>query len=169
MTLNTHSVQGKWINWGAIATVIIALLYLFFWPGPEGLPFVKLGLSQQTIDLEASISGINDSNVSSTFKPGTAVEVSLSNSPRLSMKLKSVEQLPSTVVATQKKGTVTSQPDPRPEMKSGNNLLITLEGKGYANDRGVFLGLKRARVASTIKIYSQQFESPASIVNVSVN
>jgi Domain of unknown function (DUF4330) len=166
--LNTRLSQPQWINLGAIAAVAIAILYLFFWPGPEGLPLIKVGIPPRTIVLETTIAGLNDEDVLSTFKQGAAVEVSINNAPRIPMKLGSIEKLPSTVVATQPKGLVKSQADPRPEMRFGNNVLVRLEGKGYSNNRGTFIGLKRARVASTIKIYSPGFETPASIVNVLV-
>jgi hypothetical protein len=166
--LNTRLSQSRWINLGAIAAVAIAFLYLFFWPGPEGLPLIKVGIPQRTIVLETTITGLNDKDVLSTFKQGAAVKVSINNAPRISMKLGSVEKLPNTVVATQPKGLVKPQADPRPEMQLGNNLMVRLEGKGYSTDRGTFIGLKRARVASTIKIYSPGFETPASVVNVLV-
>jgi Domain of unknown function (DUF4330) len=166
--LNTRLSQPRWINLGAIAAVAIAVLYLFFWPGPEGLPFIKVGIPQRTIVLETTITGLNDKDVLSTLRQGDVVKVSINNAPRIQMKLGSIEKLPTTVAVTQPKGLVKAQPDPRPEMRFGNNLLVRLEGKGYSNNRGTFLGLKRARAASTIKIYSPGFETPASIVNVLV-
>jgi Domain of unknown function (DUF4330) len=160
--------QARWMNGGAIAILIAALLYLGFWPGPEGLPLIKIGIPQQTVVLEANISGINDADLQSTFKPGETVNVSIDNSALLPLTLKSADKQPTTVVATQPNGTVKAQPEPRPEMQYGSNLFLNLAGKGYATPSGLFLGLKRIRVGETIKIHGKGFETSASIVNVVV-
>ncbi|MGB8703177.1 MAG: DUF4330 domain-containing protein [Thermosynechococcaceae cyanobacterium] len=167
--MNTRLSQGRWLNLGAIAVLALSILYVFFWPGPEGLSLTKLGLPQRTITLEAVISGINSADIAATLRPGESVQASINNAPELPLMVQSIESLPSTVVATQPQGTVKPQPDPRPEMGFGNNLLIKLEGRGYANPRGVFLGLKRARVATTLRIKARGFEAPASIVDVVVS
>jgi hypothetical protein len=170
VTFLTHRLsQARWMNGGAIAVLVAALLYLCFWPGPQGFPLIKIGIPQRTMVLEASISGINDADIKATIRPGETVQVSIDNSALLSLKLKSAETLPTTVVATQLDGSVKFQPDPRPEMRFGSNLLLKLEGKGYSTPNGLFLGLKRIRVGSTIKINSTGVETFASIVNVVVD
>jgi hypothetical protein len=167
-SLTRRSAQARWMNGGAIAILVAALLYLCFWPGPEGLPLIKVGIPQRTVVLETSISGISDTDIQGTFRPGDKVKVSIKNSALLPLTLKSLEILPTTVVATQSDGSVKPQPEPRPEMQFGSNLLLKLEGKGYSTQSGLFLGLKRIRVGSTIKIHGSGFESSASIVDVVV-
>jgi Domain of unknown function (DUF4330) len=156
------------MNGGAIAVLIAALLYLCFWPGPQGLPLIKIGIPQRTMVLETSISGINDTDIQATIRSGDTVEVSIDNSALLPLTLKSVDRLPTTVVATQPDGTVKAQPDPRPEMRFGSNLLLKFEGQGYSTQNGLFLGLKRIRVGSTIKIHGTGVETSASVVDVMV-
>jgi hypothetical protein len=161
--------QSQWINGGAIAVLIAALLYLCFWPGPQGLPLIKIGIPQRTVVVEASISGINNADLEGTIRPGDTLKVSIDSSALLPLILKSAETLPTTVVATQPNGTVKAQPDPRPEMQFGSNLLLKFEGKGYSTQNGLFLGLKRLRMGSTIKIHGAGVETSASIVNVAVS
>jgi hypothetical protein len=156
------------MNGGAIAVLIAALLYLCFWPGSEGLPLIKVGIPQRIVVLETSISGINDTDIASTFHPGDTLGVSIQNSAFLPLTLKSVDRVPTTVVATQPGGMVKPQPDPRPEMRFGSNLLLKLEGKGYSTQNGFFLGVKRIRVGSTLKIQGLGVETAASIVDVVV-
>jgi hypothetical protein len=167
-SLTRRFTQAQWINGGAIAILIAALLYLCFWPGPQGFPLIKIGIPQRLIAFEASISGINDADVKATIENVKTVNVSIDNSALLPLTLKSVEKLPTTVVATQPDGSIKFQADPRPEMRFGSNLLLKLEGKGYSTSNGLFLGLKRIRVGSTIKIHGAGVETSASIVSVMV-
>jgi Domain of unknown function (DUF4330) len=146
--------------------MVVALVYLLFWPGPEGLPLVKLGLPQRTIALDVSIMGINDADLASTFSKGEKILVSINRASDLPMTVKSTQPIPRTVASTQRDGSVKPQPDPRPEMRFSNNLLLTLEGQGYANDKGIFIGLKRTRVGATIILHAPDFDAPGSIVKV---
>jgi Domain of unknown function (DUF4330) len=151
---------------GAIAVLAVAVLYVLFWPGPQGLPLIKVGIPQRTVALDVSIMGINDSDLAGTLRQGGTMQVSINNAADLPMVLRSIQLLPGTVVSTQRNGSIKPLPDPRPEMGFSNNLLLTLEGKGYANDNGTFIGLKRTRVGATVRLRAPEFDSPGSIVNV---
>jgi hypothetical protein len=162
----SRKLPAQWMNLGAIAVLVAALIYLLFWPGPEGLPLVKIGLPQRTIVLDVSIMGINDADLASTFVKGEQIKVSIDHAEDLPMRVKSTQSIPRTVASTQRDGSVKPQPDPRPEMRFSSNLLLTLEGQGYSNDRGIFIGLKRTRVGSTILLHAPDFDAPGSIVKV---
>jgi Domain of unknown function (DUF4330) len=167
-SLNRRLGQAQWMNLGAIAVLVVAVVYLCFWPGPEGLRLIKVGLPQRAVVLETSVTGLNNTDLKSIFRPGDVVNVSIKNSALIPLTLKSVTKVPGTVVATQPKGNVVPQPDPRPEMRFGNNLLLKLEGKGYSNQSGFFLGVKRIRVGSTLVLHGKSVETPSSIVSVVV-
>ncbi len=166
MSTASRRLPSQWINLGAIAVVVVALVYLLFWPGTEGLPLIKIGLPQRTIALDVSIMGINDADLASTFYKGEKIQVSINRAADLPMTVKSTQPIPRTVASTQRDGSVKPQPDPRPEMRYSNNLLLTLEGQGYANDKGIFIGLKRTRVGATILLHAPNFDAPGSIVKV---
>lgn len=166
--VNRWSLPKPWINWGAIALILGTLAYLFFWPGPEGLPVVKAGIPAQTINIEATVTGIKDLDAQTRFQKGSKVTVIIDNAPPQPMSVQTTSLLPNTIVGTQPDGTVKAQPDPRPEMQFSKNLLITLEGSGYANNKGTFLGTKRTRIGSAIRILAPNFETQASVVNVKV-
>jgi hypothetical protein len=67
------------MNAGAIAVIIAALLYLCFWPGPQGLPLIRIGIPQRTMVLETSVSGINNADIEATIRPGETLKVSIDN------------------------------------------------------------------------------------------
>jgi Domain of unknown function (DUF4330) len=157
---------AQWMNLGAMAVLVVAFIYLLFWPGPEGLPLVKIGLPQRTITLDVSIMGINDADLASAFSKGEKLQVSINHAPNLPMVVKSTQSIARTVNSTQRDGSIKPQPDPRPEMRFSNNLLLTLEGQGYANKKGIFIGLKRTRVGATILLHAPNFDAPGSIVRV---
>jgi Domain of unknown function (DUF4330) len=162
----SRKLPAQWMNLGAIAVLVVALVYLLLWPGPEGLPLVKIGLPQRTISLDVSIMGINDADLASAFAQGEKLQVSINHAPDLPMVVKSTQSIPRTVNSTQRDGSIKPQPDPRPEMRFSNNLLLTLEGQGYANNKGIFIGLKRTRVGATILLHAPDFDAPGSIVRV---
>ena len=164
--MNARLTQFGWVNIGAIATVVLALLYLFLWPGPEGLPMVKIGIPARTIQVQATILGINDLEAAGTFQPGKAMAISVDNAPLTPVILESVETLPDSTWATLPDGSIQAQPDPRPETEYSRNVLLTMEGQGYQNRRGSFLGLKRVRVGSSIRVNGFEFDTQASVVAV---
>lgn len=166
MSTLSRRLPGQWMNLGAIAVLAAALIYVMLWPGPEGLPLVKIGLPQRTIVLDVSIMGINDADLAKTFAKGEKIQVSIDHAPNLPMVVKSTQPIPRTVASTQRDGTVKPQPDPRPEMKFSNNLLLTLEGQGYSNKSGIFIGLRRTRTGATILLRAPDFDAPGSIVRV---
>lgn len=157
---------ARWLNLGAIAILLASLIYLCFWPGPEGLPLVTLGQSPSTIAIEATVSGIKDLEAQTRFQQGAQFNIIVDNAPPEPITIQSANLLPNTVAGTQPDGTVKAQVDPRPEMRFSQNLLLQLKGKGYANRSGLFLGLKRVRVGSTIRILAPDFETQASVVGV---
>lgn len=157
--------KPAWINIGAIAVLAIAVVYVLFWPGPQGLPMIKIGIPEHTISVEVSIMGINDADLKNSVQQGSTLQVSINNASELPMKIESVQVLPRTVAATQTNGMVKSMPDPRPEMKFSNNLLLTLAGQGYANSNGLFIGLKPTRVGATVHLRAPNFDAPGSIVS----
>lgn len=164
----SQNLRANWVNLGAIAILVLSLIYVCFVPGPEGLPLIKIGLPERTITLEVSIMGMNDADLATTFRQGEAIQVSINNAPELPMRVKATQTIPRTVASTQRDGTLKAQPDPRPEMQFSNNLQLTLEGQGYANDKGVFLGLKRTRIGATLKLRTPDFDAPGSIVSLSL-
>lgn len=170
MTSFPHrSAPTLWINLGAIAILVATLIYLFLWPGPEGLPLVKVGLSPKPIAIEATVSGIKDTEAEARFQPGATFHVIVDNAPEEPIRVKQATALPNSVTATLRTGAVQAQADPRPEMQFSKNLMLQLEGQGYANGKGYFIGLKRVRIGSTIRIVAPDFETQASVVGVTVN
>jgi hypothetical protein len=165
-SLPNRPLPARWLNLGAIALLLVSLLYIFCWPGPEGLPLVKLGLSPSTISVEATVSGIKDRDAQARFQQGAQFKVVVDNAPPEPVTIQSASLLPNTVAGTQPDGTVEAQTDPRPEMQFSQNLLLRIAGKGYVNGSGLFIGLKRVRVGSTIRILAPDFETQASVVGI---
>jgi hypothetical protein len=156
----------RWFNWGAIAILAIALLNIFFWPGPEGIALVKIGTPEKPLQIEATLLGINTERALNVFKPGSTLRATIDKNFDATFTLAEVQELSGTVATTQRDGTVKALLDPRPEMGYSKNLLLKFKVQGYTNNNGTYVGLKPIRIGSAIKIVGDEFETAASVISV---
>lgn len=160
MTLSS----SKWLNWGAIVAIVLALFNIFFWPGPDGIALVKIGTPSKTVHIDTTLLGINAERAATVFQPGTSLKATIDKTYSTIFTLEKVQELTNTVAGTQRDGTVKALPDPRPEMGYSKNLLLTFKVPGYANNNGTYVGLKSIRIGSAIKIIGDEFETQATVI-----
>jgi hypothetical protein len=157
--------RSRWLNWGAIAAVVLALLNIFFWPGPDGIALVKIGTPSKTVHIEATLLGLNAERAAAVFQTGTSLKATIDKTYSTTFTLEKVQEITNTVAGTQRDGTVKALPDPRGEMKYSKNLLLTFKVPGYANNNGTYVGLKPIRIGNAIKIIGDEFETQATVVS----
>ncbi|MGL5795378.1 MAG: DUF4330 domain-containing protein, partial [Waterburya sp.] len=77
------------------------------------------------------------------------------------------KRLPRTTAVPQPDGTVKALPDPRPEIVSIQDLLITIGGKAAVTDTGVVLdGSKKIKIGSLIQLQGNFYDFNGSVIGI---
>jgi hypothetical protein len=64
-------------------------------------------------------------------------------------------------------GSVKALPDPRPEMRFSNDLLMTLNGNAkVADDGGIIFGNKKVKVGTSLELEGSQYNFNSSVVAI---
>jgi hypothetical protein len=153
---------------GLAFILLLVLVGSLLVPGRSGQSMVQAQLSSKSVEVEALVIGLNASKATDIIKEGEKVSILIRNQPYGETKLIKIQQLPRTVTASQPDGTVKAFPDPRPESKYSNNLVLTLEGKGHLTNDGPVLGNVPVKVGVPIDLDGKLYSFRASVVAVRV-
>jgi hypothetical protein len=154
---------------GLALLLVLVVLGSFIVPGKSGQSAVQAQLNTKAVEIDAIVIGFNASKASDILKEGENTSIIIRNQPYGEVRLKKVQQLAKTVTASQPDGTVKAFPDPRPESRFSNNLVLTLEGKGQVTKEGPVLGNIPVKVGVPIDLDGKLYNFRASIIDVRVN
>jgi hypothetical protein len=166
--------KGRLFGKVSILDVSLAVLLLLVLvgsliiPSRSGQSAVQAQLGPKTVEIDAIVIGFNASKPTSIVKEGDNTSIIIRNQPYGEIRIKKVQQLPKTVTASQPNGTVKAFPDPRPESRFSNNLILTLEGKGQVTKEGPVLGNIPVKVGVPIDLDGNLYNFRASIIDVRV-
>jgi hypothetical protein len=153
---------------GLACVILLVIVGGFLVPGRSGQSAVQAQLSTKSVEVDAIVIGLNASKPTDIIKEGENVSLVIRNQPYGEAQLIKIQQLPRTVTASQPDGTVKAFPDPRPESKYSNNLVLTLEGKGHLTNDGPVLGNVPVKVGVPIDLDGKLYSFRASVVAVRV-
>lgn len=147
---------------GAALIILMVVAGIFILPG-------KTSSAQQgsAIEIDVIVRGLNASTPKAMLKSGDKVNIIIRNEPSGSVDLTKVEFLPRTLAVPQPDGTVKALPDPRPEMRFSNDLLLTLSGNAkVGEDGGVIFGNKKVKVGTSLELEGKQYNFNSSVLEV---
>ncbi|WP_404783524.1 DUF4330 domain-containing protein [Altericista sp. CCNU0014] len=166
--------KGRLFGKISILDVGLALLLVlivagsFIVPGKSGQSAVQAQLSTKAVEIDAIVIGFNASKPTDILKEGEKTSIIIRNQPYGEVQLKKIQPLSKTVTASQPDGTVKAFPDPRPESRFSNNLVLTLEGRGQVTKEGPVLGNIPVKVGVPIDLDGKLYNFRASIIDVRV-
>jgi Domain of unknown function (DUF4330) len=153
---------------GLALLLVLVVMSSFIVPGKSGQSVVQAQLNNKAVEIDAIVIGFNASKATDILKEGDSTSIIIRNQPYGEVRLKKVQQLPKTVTASQPDGTVKAFPDPRPESRFSNNLVLTLEGKGQVTKEGPVLGNIPVKVGVPVDLDGKLYNFRASIIDVRV-
>jgi hypothetical protein len=136
--------------------------------GQSGPLAVQAQMNPKTIEIDTIVIGFNASKPTEILKEGDSTSVIIRNQPYGEIQIKKIQQLPKTVTASQPNGTVKAFPDPRPESRFSNNMILTLEGQGQITKEGPVLGNIPVKVGVPVDLDGKLYNFRASIIDVRV-
>jgi hypothetical protein len=156
------------LDLGLACILLIILVGSLLAPGRSGQSIVQAQMSKKPVEVDAIVIGLNASKPSEILKEGEKTKIIIRNQPYGEIQVKKVQQLPKTVTASQPDGSVKSFPDPRPESRYSNNLVLTLEGEGELTKDGPVLGSIPVKVGVPIDLDGKLYNFRASVIDVRV-
>ncbi len=147
---------------GAALVILMVVAGIFLLPGKtssyaQGSP----------IEVDVIVRGLNAVDPNSIFKSGDKISVIIRNEPSGDVYLKKLDFLPRSLAVPQPDGTVKALPDPRPEMRFSNDMLMTLSGNAkVAEDGGVVFGNKKVKIGTSLELEGPQYNFNSSVVAI---
>lgn len=134
---------------GAALVILLVLFGIFVFPGAGSS--VAQGNTTKPVEVEVVVR-VAAQNVDDLLKPGEKTSIIIRNEPRGEVKIKSVKELPDTIVVPTSEGTVNVKADPRPETALSKNMIVVLEGVAQITKTGPALGGTKIKIGTPIEL-----------------
>ncbi len=147
---------------GAALIILMVAVGIFLLPGKTS------SYAQGTpIEVDVIVRGLNATDPKTLLKTGDKINVIIRNEPSGQVEMKSLEFLPRTLAIPQPDGSVKALPDPRPETRFSNDMLMTLNGNAKtADDGGIIFGNKKVKIGTSLELEGPQYNFNSSVIAI---
>ncbi len=157
------------LDLGAAFIILMVLVGIFIFPGATGS---IAQVNSKPVEVDAMVRGLSVLNPEAFFKEMKAekkVSIVIRNQPAGELELKSLQELPRTVLIPQPDGSAKPMEDPRPETKYSQDLILTLTGKAQITDDGVVLdSAKKIKIGNVVELEGTRYNFNASVIDIRV-
>jgi hypothetical protein len=158
------------LDLAAAAVILLVVVGIFFFPGTP----LTSGLVAQTklkpIEVKVLVRGLGVADLDGLlqeFKEEKQADIVIRNQPAGKVDILDSQRLPRTTAVAQPDGTVKALPDPRPEIGTIQDLLLTLGGKAEVTNTGVVLdGSKKVKIGSLIQLQGNFYDFNGSVIGI---
>src|SRR5579883_1990297 len=155
---------------GAGLVILLVIFGIFLFPGSSG-SIAQIGATTKPIEVDLVVRGLNVREPERLFNQGLAkggkTNVIIRNQPHGAITIKSVQQLPRTVLVTQPDGSVKEILDPKKNNFS-TDMLLTLQGKAQITNNGPVIGPSKLKVGDTIELEGFNYHFFASVIDLRI-
>jgi len=135
------------------ALVLLVLVGIFFFP-VHLVPLV--GIATKPVEVDLIVRGLNVGDPQQLVKQGVQgrwgkTNIIIRNQPHGQIGIKSVKQLPRTVLVPQPDGSLKELPDPRANQFS-TDMLLTLGGKAQITDNGPVIATANSKLVLRLSL-----------------
>ncbi|MEM7064030.1 MAG: DUF4330 domain-containing protein [Cyanobacteria bacterium P01_B01_bin.77] len=155
---------------GAGLIILMVAVAVFFYPGTSG-SVAQVGAVNKDIEVDVMARGLtvlNPEQFLMDLKAEGTTNVIIRNQPYGEVTVKDVQALPRSTAVPQPDGSVTSFPDPRPELGYTADMLITLAGSAQITDDGPVFGNSKVKIGTPIELEGKIYNFKASAVAVRI-
>ncbi len=154
------------LDLGAGMVIGLVLGGIFLLPGKTGKGVVKGNSGDKAIEVKVIVKGLNAENGKALVKASEKLNVIIRNEPSGSVDIKDVEFLPRNLAVPQPDGTVKAMPDPRPEGRFSNDMLMTLTGTAQVTEDGVVFGNKKVKIGTTLELEGKEYNFNSTVISI---
>jgi len=164
-------ILGKFsiLDLGAALVILLVIVGIFFFPGTSG-SIAQVGVPTKPVEIDVVVRGLNirqPQNLMKDFQTKKKTSIIIRNQPYGQVDVKSVKELPRTVVVPQPDGTVKALPDPRKDTFS-SDMIITLAGKAQITNNGPVLGNSKLKVGIPLELEGFDYNFNATVIDVRI-
>jgi Domain of unknown function (DUF4330) len=157
------------LDLGAALVILLVIVGIFFFPGTSG-SVAQIGVATKPVEVDVVVRGLsirNPQELIKEFETKKKTKVIIRNQPYGEVGIKSVRELPRTVLVPQPDGTVKALPDPRKDVFS-TDMLITLGGNAQITSNGPVLGNSKIKVGTPVELEGLEYNFNASVIDVRI-
>lgn len=153
---------------GAALVILLVVVGIFFFPGTSGSVAQLNGTKPIEVDLIVRGLSVRDPEaLLKQFEQEKKTSIIIRNQPYGQVGIKSVQELPSTVIVPQPDGSVKALPDPRSKSFS-TDMLMTLAGQAEITKDGPVLGNSKIKIGTPVELEGTDYNFKASVIDVRI-
>ncbi|MBW4597451.1 MAG: DUF4330 domain-containing protein [Brasilonema angustatum HA4187-MV1] len=158
------------LDLGAALVILLVILGIFIFPGGSG-SVAQVGGKTVPIEVDLIVRGLNVADTKQLytqggFEKGGKTKVIIRNQPHGQIDIKSVEELPRTVLVPQPDGSIKQLPEPDRSNNFSKDLRLTLAGKAQITDEGPVLGNSKVKIGMPIELDGFNYNFNATVIDV---
>ncbi|MFB2893151.1 DUF4330 domain-containing protein [Aerosakkonemataceae cyanobacterium BLCC-F50] len=157
------------LDLGAALVILLVIVGIFFFPGTSG-SLAQIGVPTKPVEIDVVVRGLSirqPQDLMKEFQTKKKTNIIIRNQPYGQVDVKSVKELPRTVVVPQPDGTVKALPDPRKDTFS-SDMIITLAGKAQITKNGPVLGNSKLKVGIPLELEGFDYNFNSSVIDVRI-
>ena len=158
------------LDLGAALVILLVLVGIFFFPGTSG-SVAQVGVTTKPVEVDLIVRGLNVRDPQQLFnrgfKEGGKTNIIIRNEPHGEINVKSVKQLPRTLLVPQPDGSVKELPDPRVDQFS-TDMLLTLGGKAQITKGGPVLGNSKLKIGTAVELEGFNYDFNATVIDIRI-
>ncbi len=156
------------LDLGAALVILIVVVGIFFFPGTSG-SVAQLN-EKKPIEVDVLVRGLSvrdPAGLMNQFNQQKKTSIIIRKEPYGQVEIKSVKELPRTILVPQENGTVKELPDPRTNSFS-TDMLMTLAGQATLTKDGPVLGNSKIKIGTPVELEGMDYNFNASVIDVRV-
>jgi hypothetical protein len=156
------------LDLGAALVILLVVVGIFFFPGTSGSVAQLNGKKPVEVDVIVRGLSVRDPEaLLKQFEQQKKTSIIIRNQPYGQVEIKSVQELPSTVIVPQPDGSVKALPDPRSASYS-TDMLMTLGGQAEITKDGPVLGNSKIKIGTPVELEGIDYNFRASVIDVRI-
>ncbi len=158
------------LDLGAALVILLVLVGIFFFPGTSG-SVAQVGVTTKPVEVDLVVRGLNVRDPQQLFdegfKKGGKTNIIIRNQPHGQIDIKSIQQLPRTLLVPQPDGSLKELSDPRDNQFS-TDMLLTLGGKAQITKDGPVIGNSKLKIGTPVELEGFNYNFNATVIDVRI-
>jgi hypothetical protein len=158
------------LDLGALAVILLVIVGIFIVPGTSGTSTIAQIADTKPIEVDVIVRGLSILDPQILLKELARTKkanIIIRNQPYGQVDVKTVQQLPKTLVMPQPDGSAKVVPDPRTDTYS-TDLRLTLGGKAQITKDGAVLGNNKIKIGTPIELEGFNYDFNASVIDIRI-
>lgn len=159
------------LDLGAALVILLVLVGIFLFPGTSG-SVAQVGVTTKPVEVDLIVRGLNVRDPQQLFdqglKAGGKTNIIIRNQPHGQIDIKSVRQLPRTLLVPQPDGSVKELPDPRANQFS-TDMLLTMGGKAQITKDGPVLGNSKLKIGTPVELDGFNYNFNGTVIDLRIS